>query len=163
MSAVLDTIREIAERIAVTYGVEIFEIELKGGGKARTLRIFLDKPEGVMHDDCVAFSREISRILDVEEVVPGGSYLLEVSSPGLDRKMRGPKDYERFLNSLMKVQLFEAVEGIKVYTGRLTAFDGAKLTLDLTDATSRQQKRQGLASIELSLSNVEKARLVPEF
>ena len=87
MAAGFDKIREIAERVAQSSGLELVDVELLGGGKARMLRIYIDKPGGVTHDDCSNFSREAGTIFDVEEAVPGGSYTLEVSSPGLDRKL----------------------------------------------------------------------------
>ena len=82
MAADINTIREIAGRVATAQGVEVVDVELRGGGKARTLRITIDKPEGVTHEDCAMVSREVSTILDVEDAVQGASYTLEVSSPG---------------------------------------------------------------------------------
>ncbi len=79
MAAELNTIRDIVGRVAATHGVEVVEVELRGGGKARTLKITIDKPEGVTHEDCANVSREVSTILDVEDAVPGSSYILEVS------------------------------------------------------------------------------------
>src|ERR1035441_5711118 len=87
MAAGLEKVREIAGRVAQSSGLEVVDIELLGGGKARMLRIFIDKPDGVTHEDCSSFSREAGTIFDVEEAVPGASYRLEVSSPGLDRKL----------------------------------------------------------------------------
>ena len=83
----LDQVREIVERVASTSGLEVVEVELRGAGKARMLRIVIDKPVGVTHEDCAILSREVGTILDVEDVIPGNSYVLEVSSPGLDRKL----------------------------------------------------------------------------
>lgn len=86
-----DQVREIADRVAASYGVEVWDIEFRGGGgKARMLRIFIDKPEGVTHEDCANVSREVSTILDVEDVVPGAGYLLEVSSPGWTGSYEAP-------------------------------------------------------------------------
>src|SRR5262250_2758877 len=99
MAVDLNTIRDIAGRVATAQGVEVVEVEMRGGGKARTLRITIDKPEGVTHEDCANVSRDVSTILDVEDVVAGGSYTLEVSSPGLDRKLSKPSDFERFQGS----------------------------------------------------------------
>src|SRR5438874_13585687 len=101
MALDVDRVREIAERVAASTGLEIVEVELRGGGKARMLRIFIDKSGGVTHEDCANLSREVGTILDVEDVIPG-SYLLEVSSPGLDRKLSRPADYERFTGSRSK-------------------------------------------------------------
>src|SRR5512140_625102 len=99
----LDHIREIVERVAASQGLEVVEVELRGGGKARMLRIFIDKPSGVTHEDCANVSREVSTILDVEDAVGNGPYVLEVSSPGLDRKLFRPTDFERFQGSRVKL------------------------------------------------------------
>src|SRR6266481_8846132 len=98
----IDKVREIAERVAASSGLEVVEVELRGG-KARMLRIVIDKPVGVTHEDCANLSREVGTILDVEDAVPGGSYTLEVSPPGLDRKLVRPADYERFTGSRVKL------------------------------------------------------------
>src|ERR1700736_4686310 len=102
MALEIDKVREIAERVAASSGVEVVEVELRGGGKARMLRIVIDKLSGITHEDCANLSREVGTILDVEDAVPGGSYTLEVSSPGLDRKLVRPVDYERFTGSRLK-------------------------------------------------------------
>ena len=96
MAVDLDHVRAIVERVAASLGVEVVEVELRGGGKSRMLRIFIDKPAGVTHEDCAALSREVSTIFDVEDAMPGGPYVLEVSSPGLDRKLSRAADFERF-------------------------------------------------------------------
>src|SRR6266550_7274166 len=105
-------VRSIAERVAGSSGLEIADIEFLGAGKHRMLRVFIDRPgavpsqdhpDGVTHEDCTYFSREFGTILDVENVMPGGSYLLEVSSPGLDRKLSEPADFERFRGHRMKL------------------------------------------------------------
>src|SRR6266702_7223891 len=98
-----ERVREIAERVAASSGLEVVEIELRGGGKARMLRIFIDKPGGVTHEDCASVSREVSTIFDVEDAMPGGAYTLEVSSPGLDRKLHRAADFERFQGSRVKL------------------------------------------------------------
>src|SRR5580700_10264916 len=103
----IDHVRAIVERVATGCGLEVVEVELRGGGKARMLRIVIDTIPGlgddalvgVTHEDCANLSREVGTILDVEDVIPGNSYLLEVSSPGLDRKLLRPADYERFTGS----------------------------------------------------------------
>ena len=164
MATEIEAIRNIAERVAVTHGVELVEIELKGGGKARTLRLTIDKPEGVTHEDCANVSREVSTILDVEDVVPGGSYLLEVSSPGLDRKVLRPEDYKRFTGSRIKVMTREPVNGNRHFEGRLQSFEDGKLLLEIL--SEKKKPKPGHAhpgqKIEIDLANVEKANLVPE-
>ncbi|HTE87458.1 MAG TPA: ribosome maturation factor RimP [Terriglobales bacterium] len=163
MALDVDRVREIAERVAASTGLEIVEVELRGGGKARMLRIFIDKPGGVTHEDCANLSREVGTILDVEDVIPGASYLLEVSSPGLDRKLIRPADYERFTGSRVKLTTRQPVNGSNHFEGRLESFQQGRLTLDMNAA--RKKPRPGSAApqkLEIELANVEKANLVPE-
>src|SRR5436190_23953399 len=94
-----ERVREIAERVAASSGLEVVEAELRGGGKARRLRSVIDKPAGVTHEDCANLSREVGKTLDVEDAVPGGSYTLEVCSPGLHRQLDRPGDYDRVTGS----------------------------------------------------------------
>ncbi len=86
-TAVVEKVREIAERVASREGMEIVDVQLLGGGGSRVLRIFIDKPQGVSHADCEFISQNVGTILDVEDVVPGSGYTLEVSSPGVERKL----------------------------------------------------------------------------
>jgi ribosome maturation factor RimP len=165
MAAGLDKIQEIAERVAQSSGLEVVEIELLGGGKARTLRIFIDKPEGVTHEDCANFSREAGTIFDVEDAVPGATYTLEVSSPGLDRKLSKAADFERFTGSLVKLMTRDPINGNRHFEGRLKAFQDGRLSLELT-GRKKNKKQEAVAAgaaVEIELANVEKANLVPEF
>ena len=163
MAAGLDAIRSIAERVASSYGVEVVEVDLRGGGKARMLRITIDKPGGVTHEDCASLSREVGTILDVEDAVPGGSYTLEVSSPGLDRKLVRLADYQRFIGSLVKLTTREPVDGSRHFEGRLESANGNCITLDVTRPAKGKKDTPPPKKIELELANVEKANLVPEF
>jgi len=158
-----ERVQAIAERVAATSGLEVVEIELRGGGKSRMLRVFLDKPGGVTHEDCAQFSREFGTILDVEDVVPGGSYVLEVSSPGLDRKLTRATDYERFTGSKVKLMTREPVNGNRHFEGRLESFRDGRLTLDLSEARRTHRPKPDVPQkLEIDLANVEKANLVPE-
>ena len=130
MAADLNTIREIADRVATAQGVEVVDVELRGGGKARTLRITIDKPEGVTHEDCAMVSRDVSTILDVEDAVSGALYTLEVSSPGLDRALKRPEDYRRFTGSRLKLTTREPVNGNRHFEARLQRFEEGKLILE---------------------------------
>ena len=165
MAAGIDKIREIAERIAQSSGLEVVDLELLGGGKARMLRVYIDKPGGVTHEDCANFSREAGTIFDVEDAVPGGEYTLEVSSPGLDRKLSKPADFQRFVGSLMKVMTRDPVNGNRHFEGRLKSFDNGSLALELTPRkkSKKQEAVESGAEVEIALANVEKANLVPEF
>jgi len=161
--SVEEQVRAIADRVAASHGVEVWDIEFRGGGgKARMLRIYIDKPEGVTHQDCENVSREVGTILDMEDVVAGSGYTLEVSSPGLDRKLREAKDYERFQGSLVKLQTLEPVNGSRNYEGRLTRFAEGRLTLEMPPKGKGKKHVPG-AVVEIALDNVAKANLVPEF
>jgi len=108
-------------------------------------------------------SREVGTILDIEEVVPGGSYLLEVSSPGLDRKLIRPADYERFTGSRVKLTTHQPINGNRYFEGRLERFHEGRLTLDLSAARKKKMRLADAArKIEIELGNVDKANLVPE-
>jgi len=173
MALDVERVREIAERVAASSGLEIVEIEFLGGGKARMLRVFLDKPAagtdplaGVTHEDCANFSREFGTILDVEDVMPG-AYTLEVSSPGLDRKLIKAADFTRFTGSRVKLSTRQPVGAgnNRHFEGRLESFKDGRLTLDLSVASHKSRKKMGAAAgekIEIEFANVEKANLVPE-
>ncbi|HEX9255455.1 MAG TPA: ribosome maturation factor RimP [Candidatus Angelobacter sp.] len=177
MALDVERVREIAERVAASSGLEVVEIEFLGGGKARMLRVFLDKAAagpvaqndplaGVTHVDCANFSREFGTILDVEDVMPG-SYTLEVSSPGLDRKLIKAADFSRFTGSRLKLSTRQpvGVNNNRHFEGRLESFKDGRLTLDLSVATHKSRKKMGAAAgekIEIEFANVEKANLVPE-
>ena len=163
MAVDLEKVQAIVERVAASHGLEVVEVELRGGGKARMLRIFIDKPSGVTHEDCANVSREVSTILDVEDAVGSGPYVLEVSSPGLDRKLFRPTDFERFQGSRVKLTTRMPVNGNRHFEGRLEHFEAGRLTLDLRAARRKHRPAEGAAQkLEVELANVEKANLVPE-
>jgi ribosome maturation factor RimP len=171
MALDVERVREIGDRVAASSGLEVLDIEFLGGGNARMLRVFLDKPAagndplaGVTHEDCVKFSREFGTILDVEDVV-SGSYTLEVSSPGLDRKLMKPADFTRFTGSRLKLMTRQPVNNNRHFEGRLESFENGRLTLDLSVASHKSRKKMGDTAgqkIEIEFANVEKANLVPE-
>jgi ribosome maturation factor RimP len=163
MAFEIERVREIAERVAASSGLEVVEVELRGGGKARMLRIVVDKLSGITHDDCANLSREVGTILDVEDAVPGGSYTLEVSSPGLDRKLVRPADFERFSGSRVKLTTQQPVNGNRHFVGRLESFQQGRLTLDLGVAPKKSRGGENARDkVQIDLANVEKANLVPE-
>ena len=165
MSASLEKVREIAQRVADSSGLELVDIDLRGGGTARMLRIYIDTAGGVTHEDCSNFSREVGTIFDVEDAVPGGTYTLEVSSPGLDRKLLKASDYERFTGSLIKLTTREPIAGTRHFEGRLKSFSsGGLIELELRPPKKKQAAEADSATtVEIELGNVEKANLVPEF
>jgi ribosome maturation factor RimP len=158
----IERIREIAERVAASSGLEVVEAELRGGGKARMLRIVIDKPAGVTHEDCANLSREVGTILDVEDAVPGASYTLEVSSPGLDRKLVREADFKRFTGSRIKLTTRNPVNGNRNFDGRLEGFDNGRLMLELSAPRKKQREAVPPQKVEIEFANVEKANLVPE-
>jgi ribosome maturation factor RimP len=175
----LEKIREAAERVARSEGLEIFDVEWKVG-KQRFLRVSIDRlPKagaamtdaagtvlagaeareggelGVSHADCQRVSQQLSVILDVEELIPGPGYILEVSSPGMDRALRKPAEYERFRGRMAKISTTEPVEDEKYFEGRLAGFADGKVRLELKGKVAR--------TVELPLEKIRKANLMVEF
>ena len=129
-TAIIERVQEIAERVGADTGLEIVDVQLLGGGTNRVLRIFIDKPEGVTHADCEHISQHVGTILDVEDVIPGGRYTLEVSSPGVERKLSRPREFERFIGKRVKVVLRQPVENQKLWVGALKNFAEGIVTLE---------------------------------
>ena len=146
---VVEKIREIAERVAASEGIEIVDVELLGAGRHRMLRIYIDKPSGVTHGDCETISQNVGTILDIEDIVPGDRYTLEVSSPGVERKLTKPRDFERFSGQKIKVVLREPVENQRRWEGTLAAFEADQVTLETAPGKF----------IRFDLNQVEKANL----
>ncbi|MGA3327882.1 MAG: ribosome maturation factor RimP [Terriglobia bacterium] len=147
----LETIREMAERVATSEGLHLVDVELKGGNSNPLLRVYIDKAAGVSHADCQLVSEQLSALLDVEDLFPG-RYVLEVSSPGLDRKLTKPSDFTYFVGRRARLVLREAAGDQKVLEGRLAGFENGRVRLD--------QGEHGLQ--ELELANIRKAQLVVE-
>ena len=175
----LEKIRDAAERVARSEGLEVFDVEWKVG-KQRFLRVIIDRPPkasaamsdstgqvlapseareggqlGVSHADCQRVSQQLSVILDVEELITGPGYTLEVSSPGMDRALRKPAEYERFRGRMAKISTTEPVEDEKYFEGRLAGFEGGNVRLELKGKVPR--------TVELPLEKIRKANLMVEF
>jgi ribosome maturation factor RimP len=146
--AVLPKIEEIAGRIAEPLGIEVVEIELKGGGKNQFLRISIDKPEGVTHSDCETVSRQLGDALDADDLITA-HYTLEVSSPGVERKLFKIKDFERFQGQKAKVVLREPIESVKTLEGKISAVEDGRIALELASG----------AQVQFPFSQVERANL----
>src|SRR4051794_17035866 len=129
--SVASKIEEIANRVAESEGLEVVEVEVKGGGQHRFVRISIDKPDGVSHGDCELVSQQVGTILDVEDVVPGGRYTLEVSSPGVERKLVKPQDYQRFQGKKAKVTLNADVEGRRNWEGTIAGLQDDLIGLEV--------------------------------
>jgi ribosome maturation factor RimP len=134
---IISKIAAIAEQAAAPAGIEIVEVELKGSGRSYLLRIYIDKPEGVSHADCELVSREVGAALDVEDPIPG-TYELEVSSPGVERKLGKWQDWQRFAGKKVKVVLKDPVplpEGateLKHFDGVISRAEDHTVTVELT-------------------------------
>ena len=127
----IERIRDAAERAAHSAGVEVVDVEWKVG-KQRFLRVFIDKPEGVSHRDCQAVSEQLGVLLDVENLVPGSQhYVLEVSSPGLDRKLTKPGEFERFAGRLARISTTEPVENSQFFEGRLAGYGEGQVKIEV--------------------------------
>jgi ribosome maturation factor RimP len=246
MSMDLDQIRALAQRVAASHGLDVVEVEFLGGGKHRTLRVYIEKNAaerrrieknaaerariareaeekkskgkvegadleaaekaaadgkaagdesaaegegdfpsgfegridqlaGVTHEDCEAFSTDFGTVLDVEDLVGGSAaYDLEVSSPGLDRKLYGPEDYKRFAGNLARLQTREPVDGNRHWQGRIGEVQGSGFELELAAGGLKGAKakasgkkagkssKAGARSVRLEFNNIEKANLEPE-
>ena len=136
---VVEQVRSIATRVAGSYGLEIFDVQFRREGRGMVLRVQVDRPgpaataeESVSVEDCAHVSRDLSAILDVEDVVPT-AYTLEVSSPGLDRPLRGATDYARFAGRRAKLVVREAVDGQSFFKGTLGGVDAGDVLIDADD------------------------------
>jgi ribosome maturation factor RimP len=155
----LDRIRDIAARVAGTYGLLIDDVVMRREGGTDVLRVILDRPgtgataeESVSIADCARVSEELSTILDVEDLLPD-SYTLEVSSPGLDRPLRDAKDYERFSGRLAKIVTRQPVERQTAFAGRLRGVDGDGVLFE----------NEGGKLVRVPLRLISRARLEVEF
>lgn len=135
---VVEQVRLLASRVAESYGLDIFDVHFRREGRGMVLRVQIDRPgaagtadesERVSIDDCARVSRDLSAMLDVEDVVPA-AYTLEVSSPGLDRPLRHAADYERFSGRRAKLVMREAVDGRTFFKGRLGGVAGGDVLID---------------------------------
>jgi ribosome maturation factor RimP len=192
MALQLDQIRAIAERVAASHHLEVVDLDFSGGAKHRTLRVFIEKDaagraklkelaeaedselpkgvpaemlSGVTHEDCTVFTQDFGTLLDVEDLVPGSEYTLEVSSPGLERKLSKPAEFIRFTGGLIKLQTFTAINANRHFQGRLTGFAADTITLDLAAIKPKGKAKKGAAAettIQIPLANIEKANLIPE-
>jgi ribosome maturation factor RimP len=126
-------------------------------------KLSVEQLSGVTHEDCAEFSRDFGVLLDVEDLVPGAEYTLEASSPGLDRRLTTPEEFRRFAGCLVKVQTFEPVRNNRHWRGRLQTGDGQNIALDLAALQQNSKSRKaGVNTVEIALTNVEKAELIPE-
>ncbi len=144
-----DELAELIEPTVERLGYELADLEVKLGGRSGVVRLFIDQPAGITLDDCERVSLAVSALLDVEDPVPG-HYDLEVSSPGLNRKLTKPEHFARFAGELVKVEMRFPIEGRKRFRGLLKATDGDTIEVEV-DGVSHS----------LPLATIDTARLVP--
>jgi ribosome maturation factor RimP len=149
----LERVRSVALRVTADRGFELVDVELKRAAGGQLVRIYVDRPGGIGLDDLQSVSEEVSAVLDAEDPIEG-HYTLEVSSPGLDRPLRGETDYRRFVGRLAKLSSYEPVEGRRHWSGRIVACDGGIVTLELVGEKG---------SARVPLAKVSHGRLEVEF
>ena len=138
-ATVVEQVRVVAGRVAESYGLEIFDVQFRREAPGMILRVQIDRPgpaaraeDSVSVEDCARVSRDMSAILDVEDMVPT-AYTLEVSSPGLDRPLRRPDDYSRFAGRRAKIVMRERVDGQGFFKGRLAGVEGSDVLIEGDD------------------------------
>ena len=190
----MDAVRAAAERVAKSHGLDLVDVEFAGAAKTRVLRVMVEKDaagrealkvqaaaedsglpsgvpvealSGVTHEDCATFATDFGTLLDVEDLVPGSAeYTLEVSSPGIERKLYRPLDWERFQGFLVTAKLFTPLNGARIITGRMS-FAGGIATFDLSAVKQKGKRKKGIEAppaekVDVPLSEIEKANLVAE-
>jgi ribosome maturation factor RimP len=128
--SLIQRVAEIAGRAARREGLSVWDVELAGSGRRRVLRIYIDKPGGVTLDDCERISQQVGAVLDAEDVVPGESYQLEVSSPGVERRLSRPHHFELCRGQKVRLQLREPVEGQRRWEGVLQGIEEGRVVLE---------------------------------
>ena len=146
--SVAERVREIAEQAAIDQGVELVHAEVAGPDGHPIVRLFIDRPRGVTHDDCSQVSHQVSTVLDVEDFIHS-AYVLEVSSPGLERGLYKQADYERFTGSLAKIKARSPIKGQRNFRGRIAGVANDKVILE--DRASGR--------VEIPLDGIIKANL----
>ena len=131
--SIIERIQEIAARAAEESNLELVHAQVAGTSNKFVITVFIDKPDGVTHEDCTKVSRKLDEILDAEDFIPS-TYLLEVSSPGLERELYSRKDFEKFVGSLAKVKTATLINGQKNFRGRINSVENDEIVFD--DKTS---------------------------
>jgi ribosome maturation factor RimP len=145
-----EEIRQLLEPTLAAMGYELVDLEARIGGRKGLLRLYIDKPDGVGLDDCERVSHQVSGVLDVEDPIPG-EYVLEVSSPGLNRPLKRPEHFERFTGSEAKISMKAPLDGRRRFRGRLEGVEDGYVVVRVDGEPYR-----------LRIADIDKARLVPE-
>ena len=150
MSKITDTVLALAQPVVEAEGCEIWDVEYVKEAGAWYLRVYIDKAGGVSIDDCEAVSRALDPVLDEADPIPT-SYIFEVSSAGVERELKRPRDFEKFLGSQVEVRHYQPVEGAKAHTGTLRGYADGVVTIEINGAEKTYQKAQ-VAQVRLSVT-----------
>ena len=150
MSKVTDAVLALAEPVAVSLGLEIWDVEFVKEAGTRYLRVYIDKAEGVSIQDCEDFSRALDPVLDEADPIPE-SYVFEVSSAGAERVLKRPGDFERFLGSDVAVKLYQPLDGSKQYVGKLVGYEDGDVTIEI-NGRSRTFVKSTVAQVRLHIT-----------
>lgn len=150
MSKITDTVLALAQPVVEAEGCEIWDVEYVKEAGAWYLRVYIDKAGGVSIDDCEAVSRALDPVLDEADPIPT-SYIFEVSSAGVERELKRPRDFEKFLGSQVEVRHYQPVEGAKAHTGTLRGYADGAITIEINGAEKTYQKAQ-VAQVRLSVT-----------
>ncbi|MER3427963.1 MAG: ribosome maturation factor RimP [Pyrinomonas sp.] len=143
-----ERVRRIAEHVAMDHGLELVHVEVLGM-RRRIVRIYIDKPGGVSHQDCAVVSEHVGVVLEVEDFIPS-SYVLEVSSPGLERGLYKREDYRRFVGHRARLRTHEALQGQRNFRGRILGFENDEVILD-----DRTRGRVSIPFASIAKANLE--------
>jgi ribosome maturation factor RimP len=147
----LERIQNLIESVVAAEGMELVELEFKGSSRQSILRIYIDKPGGITHSDCELVSNQVGPLIEVEDLIPG-SYVLEISSPGLTRKLTKVVDYQRYQGRLARIQTREPVGGSRNFRGTIRGIDEQKvITLELKDGTLSSIPFQAIVKANLDI------------
>ena len=143
----LQEVRQVVEPILESQGLELVDLEYQRESRGWVLRIYLDREGGVSLDDCAGVSHEVGAVLEVKDLIPS-SYILEVSSPGLTRPLKKPEDFNKFRNQMVKIKLYEPLDGRRNFKGTLLGLEGDRVRVEVEQRV-----------YELPLQRIAKANL----
>lgn len=149
MSKIVDIVTDIARPIVEENGCELWDVEYVSEGGQWYLRVYIDKEDGVSINDCEAVSRAIDPVLDEKDPI-ASSYTFEVSSAGLDRALKRPEHFSRFMGEQVEVKLYKPINGVKLFTGALSAYNDGNVTIECDGAPQTFTKQQ-VAVVRVSL------------
>jgi ribosome maturation factor RimP len=148
-NTLVERVQELANRACGREGIEVWEVEVLGSGRNRVVRVYIDKPEGVSHADCELVSQQLGTLLDVEDVITGSSYQLEVSSPGVERKLRGIADFRRYTGEKARIALRQPLENQRRFEGLIHGVEGEEIIFEATTGKT----------IRVRMEQIDKANL----